>query len=59
MAAHHDEIIRNLGDGWSLAWDTTEVDPATQRAMDKVVKTNVAALKQALAATARPDRRAA
>jgi hypothetical protein len=37
MAPRHDGIVRQLGDGWSIAWDTTEVDESTHRAIDKVI----------------------
>ncbi len=45
MAPRHDEIVRQLGDGWSIVWDTTEVDESTHRAMDEVIARQVDAFR--------------
>jgi hypothetical protein len=37
MTPKHDEIIKQLGDGWSMAWDTTEIDEDTRRAINRVI----------------------
>jgi hypothetical protein len=66
MAPKHDEIVRYQAGGWSIAWDTNVVDPATRKAFDKVVAENTRALReilrsgpdQAVAATRQPARRA-
>jgi hypothetical protein len=33
MAYEHDEIVRPIGDGFSIAWDTTHVDEALEAKM--------------------------
>jgi hypothetical protein len=49
MAPRHDQIIKKLDNGWSVVWDTTEIDATTRHAIDKVVKANTDVLKSALA----------
>jgi hypothetical protein len=48
MAPKHDEIVRRQADGWALAWDASEGDPATRRAVDKIVAQHVEALHELL-----------
>jgi hypothetical protein len=38
MAPRHDEIIQDLGDGFAVAWDSTETDAKTRRAVRKVAE---------------------
>jgi hypothetical protein len=42
MAPKHDEIIKPLGEGWAVAWDTTQVDPQTTREIARVAKEQAA-----------------
>lgn len=50
MAPVHGEIVRQLGDGWAVAWDATVVDSKQRRAMDEAVKASTAALRDAIGA---------
>jgi hypothetical protein len=45
MAPTHGEIVKQLGDGWSVAWDATVSDAKTRRAMDAAVKESSDALR--------------
>jgi hypothetical protein len=49
MAPKHDEIVKDLGEGWSMAWDTNEVDRKTREAIDAVVQQNAESLRQIIA----------
>jgi hypothetical protein len=63
MVPKHDEIVRRQADGWALAWDASEGEPATRKAVDKVVARHVKALHELLRGDepprATPRRRAA
>jgi hypothetical protein len=48
MAPAHGEIVKQLGDGWAVAWDATVVDSKTRRAMDEAVKASTDALREAI-----------
>lgn len=54
MAPTHGEIVKQLGDGWSVAWDATATDAKTRSAMDSVVEASTEALIEAIAAPAQP-----
>jgi hypothetical protein len=55
MAPKHDEIVRHQADGWSIAWDTNVVEPATRKAVDKVIADSTRALREILrTGSARP-----
>jgi hypothetical protein len=50
MSTRHPRITRSLGDGWALAWPSTEhVDPVRERELDRMAKARVAELKALLA----------
>ena len=49
MAPKHDEIVKSLGDGWSMAWDTNKIDRETHKAMDRVVQENADSLWEIIA----------
>jgi len=44
VTPQHDEIIKHLDDGFTVAWDTTRRDPATIRAVRKVARAQSALL---------------
>ena len=37
MAAEHSEIVRDLGDGWAVRWDATEISAETRAAFDELI----------------------
>jgi hypothetical protein len=41
MAARHPEIIRQIEDGFSLAWDTTEVTDEIRNSMRRIADEQV------------------
>lgn len=58
MAIKHGEVTRRLPGGWTLRWDSTEVDPAMRKATDKVVDEHVASLRELLGRPPEPARSA-
>ena len=48
MAPKHDEIVKPLSDGWTVAWDATAIDPTTRKQFDKVIAENARALREVL-----------
>lgn len=48
MAPQHDEIVKQLDDGFSIAWDTTKRDPATTKRVKRVVAQRAAELSRIL-----------
>lgn len=48
MAPKHDEVVRHLSGGWTVAWDANAVEPATRKAFDKVIADNARALREVL-----------
>ncbi len=55
MAIKHGEITRTLPDGSILAWDSTEVNVVTRRAMDKIVEQRVNSLRELLGHSVKSD----
>ncbi|HST42285.1 MAG TPA: hypothetical protein VLK58_22390 [Conexibacter sp.] len=49
----HGEIVKQLGDGWAIRWDSTHVDPETQAAVRRVAKARSDELRAILADSVR------
>lgn len=45
MAPMHDEIVKQLGGGWSVAWDATTGDTKTRNAVDQAVRESTDAIR--------------
>jgi hypothetical protein len=45
----HGEIIKQLGDGWAIRWDATQVDPETRAAVQRVARERADELRAILA----------
>jgi hypothetical protein len=46
MAYEHDEIVRPIGDGFSIKWDTTRVDKALEAKVDAFVREQAAEFRK-------------
>jgi hypothetical protein len=49
MAPRHGEIIKDIGNGWAIAWDTTRVDKRLSARMNAVVRKQSTALSDIIA----------
>lgn len=56
MAPRHDEIVKRLGDGFVVAWDTTRTDAKKVRKVNTVVKQRSAELGEILGTVDRVER---